>query len=74
MVRLRAWLGVESGWRRWAFDVGVDMNRDGTEPLGAVGGMVREVREREGYNDSGTLPVRFVLSKSWFVLSGLRWD
>ena len=67
-------LGKGRGWRGWAFDVGVDMNRDGTEPLGAVGGMVREVREREGYNDSGTLPVRFVLSKSWFVLSGLRWD
>lgn len=67
-------LGKGRGGRGWAFDVGVDMNRDGTEPLGAVGGMVREVREREGYNDSGTLPVRFVLSKSWFVLSGLRWD
>ena len=64
-------LGKGRGGRGWAFDVGVDINRDGTKPLGAVGSMVREVREREGYNDCGALPVRFVLSKFHFTLSGV---
>lgn len=64
-------LGKGRGGRGWAFDVGVDINRDGTEPLRAVGGTIREVREREGYNDSGALPVRFVLSKFYFILAGM---
>lgn len=52
------------GGKGWAFDVGVDIHRDGTEPLVAVGEMIRKVREREAKIESGNAPVRFVLSKS----------
>ena len=44
---------------RWAFDVGVDVHRDGEGGLEAVWEMVREVRREGGEG------VRFVLSKSF---------
>lgn len=50
---------------RWAFDVGVDVHRDGEGGLEAVGEMVREVRKLEGGE-----AVRFVLSElfaSWNI-------
>ncbi|KAF3036371.1 hypothetical protein E8E11_005018 [Didymella keratinophila] len=50
------------GGKGWAFDVGVDIHRDGTDPLGAVGEMILNVREREAQNGNGTQPVRFVLN------------
>lgn len=56
-------LGRGRGGKGWAFDVGVDINRDGEEGLKAVGGMIKEVRRREEVSGSKT-PVRFVLSKS----------
>lgn len=56
-------LGKGRGGKGWAFDVGVDIHRDGTDPLGAVGEMILKVREREAQNGSGSQPVRFVLSK-----------
>jgi hypothetical protein len=49
----------------WTFDVGVDINRDGEEGLRAVGGMIAEVRKREG--DGGS--VKFVLSKLFISIS-----
>lgn len=52
------------GGKGWAFDVGVDIHRDGTDPLAAVGEMILKVREREAQNGSRGQPVRFVLSKS----------
>jgi predicted TIM-barrel fold metal-dependent hydrolase len=45
----------------WAFDVGVDVHRDGEQGLEDVVDMIRAVREREA--DSGA-NVRFILSKS----------
>ncbi|KAF2820213.1 hypothetical protein CC86DRAFT_374438 [Ophiobolus disseminans] len=42
---------------RWAFDVGVDVNRDGEEGLEAVGNMIREVRSMKGGEG-----VKFVLN------------
>ncbi|KAF3041701.1 hypothetical protein E8E12_005767 [Didymella heteroderae] len=50
------------GGKGWAFDVGVDIHRDGTDPLVAVGEMILKVREREAGNRSGGQPVRFVLN------------
>lgn len=47
----------------WAFDVGVDINRDGSDPLDAVSKMILKVREREAQSGKGGQPVRFVLSK-----------
>lgn len=64
LVRSEAWvrnicrLGRRRGGKGWAFDVGVDTNRDGVEMLEVVGEMVREVRKREGGGE-----VRFVISK-----------
>lgn len=60
-------LGKGRGGKGWAFDVGVDIHRDGTDPLGAVGEMILKVREREAQNGSGGQLVRFVLSKSLCV-------
>jgi len=57
-------LGKGRGGKGWVFDVGVDIHRDGTEPLGAVGEMIEKVREREAQVGGGNQPVRFVLSKS----------
>jgi L-rhamnono-1,4-lactonase len=57
-------LGKGRGGRGWAFDVGVDIHRDGTDPLDAVGEMILNVREKEAQIGSGAQPVRFVLSKS----------
>ena len=57
-------LGKGRGGKGWAFDVGVDIHRDGTDPLGAVGEMILNVREREAQDDNAAQPVRFVLSKS----------
>jgi hypothetical protein len=48
----------------WAFDVGVDGNRDGFGPMEAVGELIRKVREeekREGVEEGKG--VRFVLSE-----------
>lgn len=56
------------GGKGWAFDVGVDVNRDGHEPLGAVGEMVKTVRDREAKSGGETKPVRFVLSKFCIIL------
>lgn len=56
-------LGKGREGRGWAFDVGVDIHRDGTEPLGAVSEMVQRVREREAEIGGGSHAVRFVLSK-----------
>lgn len=50
--------------RGWAFDVGVDINRDGTGPMGAVGKLIAKVRQEEkkkGVEEGKG--VRFVLSK-----------
>ena len=58
-------LGKGRGGKGWAFDVGVDIHRDGPEPLGSVGEMILRVREREAKDGKGTQPVRFVLSKSF---------
>ncbi|KAF1926218.1 uncharacterized protein M421DRAFT_94079 [Didymella exigua CBS 183.55] len=55
-------LGKGRGGKGWAFDVGVDIHRDGTDPLGAVGGMILKVREREAQSGKGSQPVRFVLN------------
>lgn len=56
-------LGDGREGKGWAFDVGVDIHRDGTEPLGAVGEMMQRVRKREAQKGGGSQPVRFVLSK-----------
>ena len=56
-------LSEGKGGKEWAFDVGVDIHRDGTEPLGAVGVMIQQVRLLEAQKE-GRRPVRFVLSKS----------
>lgn len=48
----------------WAFDVGVDINRDGTGPMEAVGKLIAKVRQeekKEGVEEGKG--VRFVLSK-----------
>lgn len=63
-------LGKGRGGKGWAFDVGVDIHRDGSEPLGAVGEMIHRVREREAQNGGGSQPVRFVLSKLFTILDG----
>ncbi|KAJ4404505.1 L-rhamnono-gamma-lactonase [Didymella pomorum] len=55
-------LGKGRGGRGWAFDVGVDIHRDGTDPLDAVGEMILNVREKEAQIGSGAQPVRFVLN------------
>ncbi|KAJ8114577.1 hypothetical protein OPT61_g3588 [Boeremia exigua] len=55
-------LGKCRGGKGWAFDVGVDIHRDGTEPLAAVGAMIQRVRERESQNGSERQGVRFVLN------------
>jgi L-rhamnono-1,4-lactonase len=55
-------LGRGRGGKGWAFDVGVDIHRDGTDPLGAVGEMILKVREREAQDGSRGQPVRFVLN------------
>lgn len=57
-------LGNGRGGKGWAFDVGVDIHRDGTDPLGAVGEMILHVREKEALHGNAGKPVRFVLSKS----------
>ncbi|KAF3002638.1 hypothetical protein E8E13_009197 [Curvularia kusanoi] len=57
-----AGLGEGREGKGWAFDVGVDIHRDGTEPLRAVGAMIERVREREKKQGSGAAPVRFVLN------------
>lgn len=56
-------LGKGRGGRGWAFDVGVDVHRDGVEVLECIVGMVREVRRREE-SAGGQGRVEFVLSKS----------
>jgi len=59
LVQSDAWLdNIASLGKKWSFDVGVDVNRDGDEGLEVVGGMVESVRNREGGGD-----VRFVLSE-----------
>jgi L-rhamnono-1,4-lactonase len=60
-------LGKGRSGKGWAFDVGVDIHRDGTDPLCAVGEMILRVREREVQNGNGGQPVRFVLSKSTYI-------
>ncbi|KAH6643071.1 hypothetical protein C7974DRAFT_116635 [Boeremia exigua] len=55
-------LGKGRGGKGWVFDVGVDIHRDGTEPLGEVGELIRRVREREAHIGNGGRPVRFVLN------------
>ncbi|KAJ4322648.1 L-rhamnono-gamma-lactonase [Neodidymelliopsis sp. IMI 364377] len=55
-------LGTGRGGRGWAFDVGVDIHRDGPGPLGAVGEMIKKVREREAQTGQEKEPVRFVLN------------
>ncbi|KAF2627534.1 hypothetical protein BU25DRAFT_341336 [Macroventuria anomochaeta] len=55
-------LGKGRGGKGWAFDIGVDIHRDGPDPLGAVGEMIQRVRERESTDKNGTQPVRFVLN------------
>lgn len=61
-------LGNGRGGKGWAFDVGVDIHRDGTQPLGAVGEMILRVRREEARKGSDIKPVRFVLSKSSSVI------
>ena len=56
-------LGKGRGGKGWAFDIGVDINRDGTEPLDAVGEMVQQVRSLEAQEGTNGQPVRFVLSE-----------
>lgn len=56
-------LGKGRGGKGWAFDIGVDIHRDGTDPLGAVGDMIQRVREREARDETRNQPVRFVISK-----------
>lgn len=56
-------LGKGRGGKGWAFDVGVDIHRDGTEPLVAVGRMIQKVRAQEEQHMTGNAPIRFVLSK-----------
>lgn len=60
-------LGKGRGAKGWAFDVGVDIHRDGTGPLRAVGEMILKVRAREALEPSGVRPVRFVLSKLFIL-------
>ncbi|KAL6708891.1 L-rhamnono-gamma-lactonase [Coniothyrium glycines] len=48
------------GGEGWAFDVGVDVHRDGEGVLDAIEGFVREVRRREQGDGKGS--VRFVLN------------
>lgn len=67
-------LGKGRGGEGWAFDVGVDVHRDGPEPLVVVGEMIRKVREQEVESGSETKPVRFVLSKSSSPLIGIHRD
>jgi hypothetical protein len=56
---------LRDGCQAWCFDVGVDNHRDGTEPMEAVGRLIKAVREREekegGGNGNGRR-VNFVLS------------
>ncbi|KZM19065.1 L-rhamnono-1,4-lactonase [Ascochyta rabiei] len=61
-VKNIAGLGKGRQGKGWAFDVGVDIHRDGPEPLGAVGEMIRRVREQEAESGAETKPVRFVLN------------
>ncbi|KAJ4988836.1 amidohydrolase family protein [Stagonosporopsis vannaccii] len=55
-------LGNGRAGKGWAFDVGVDIHRDGTEPLVAVSEMIQRVRDREAQIGGGAQPVRFVLN------------
>ncbi|KAF9692024.1 hypothetical protein EKO04_010019 [Ascochyta lentis] len=55
-------LGKGRQGQGWAFDVGVDIHRDGPEPLGAVSEMIQKVREQETENGMDAKPVRFVLN------------
>jgi hypothetical protein len=53
--------GKEGGW---VFEVGADVNRDGSSGLQAIVAMIGDVRKRES---AELKPVRFVLSKFFFV-------
>jgi L-rhamnono-1,4-lactonase len=57
-------LGRGRDGKGWAFDVGVDTNRDGEEPLERVAEMIEAVRLKELSSGSDGQGVRFVLSKS----------
>ncbi|KAF2128075.1 hypothetical protein P153DRAFT_319338, partial [Dothidotthia symphoricarpi CBS 119687] len=56
-------LGRGRGGKGWAFDVGVDVHRDGVGVLGEVAGMIERVREAEAKKEGGgEARVRFVLN------------
>jgi L-rhamnono-1,4-lactonase len=62
LVQSESWLtNIASLGSRFAFDVGVDVHRDGVENLEIVGRMVESIRVREAGRGEGR--VRFVLSK-----------
>ena len=64
-------LGRSRDGKGWSFDVGVDTNRDGEEPLERVAEMIEAVRMKESRTDSNDQGVRFVLSRFFEVLKGL---
>lgn len=59
------------GGKGWAFDVGIDTNRDGVEQVEHVGAMIDSVRRREASaNQHGH--VRFVLSMFYHICTSVR--